>query len=277
MTTKLRDVPSEFEALDAIVSFIGGREGEEPHPSGSGVFIAPGVALTATHVLKDYWERLEDPETWDEDSSGSFALQAIQYVTGRAEPVAWDVFAAQHVAPLDIAVVQMAPKNQLPDAFRWPYLTLDVSPPEVGTAIQAFGFPGSAVHLDDHSGKWLLDEAPAGAMGEVTQIFPEKRDASLMPFPSFEMNIQVDGGMSGGPVFDRAGHLRGILCSSFAFADDESDASYASLLWPSLVIPLRSTPNLGISGELVLVRDLARLGRISVLNYENARPLQVGQ
>lgn len=272
--TKLRDVPHDFDALDVVLSFVAGRADGQPHPSGSGVFIAPGLALTATHVLKDYSDRFEDIVPWDKSGVANFGIQAIQYRAGGAEPALWDVWSVGRLVPLDIAVVQLAPHSPLAENFGWPYITMDVSPPAVGTRVQAFGFPQSLVRLDEAAGRWVLDEVPAGSIGQLTQVFLERRDATLMPFPSFEMNLQILGGMSGGPVFRESGHLCGILCSSFDVEEGASDISYASLLWPSLALRLSATQNLGIwNGAETTIAELSRHGAVDVVNYESALPM----
>jgi hypothetical protein len=57
----------------------------------------------------------------------------------------------------------------------------------------------------------------------------------MLSWPVLEVEVRTEGGMSGGPVFDRNGLLLGILCSSFDFGL-EGGISYVSLIWPALTI-----------------------------------------
>lgn len=55
--------------------------------------------------------------------------------------------------------------------------------------------------------------------GEVLEIFPEKRDSVIMPFPCFCSDIPIYGANSGGPVFDRQGRVCGVNGTSIAGQD----------------------------------------------------------
>ena len=88
-----------------------------------------------------------------------------------------------------------------------------------------------------------------------------------MPFPSCEMNMEVLGGMSGGPVFRENGSVCGILCSSFDFAESRSHVSFASLIRPAASLRLRAAQNLGVwNGANATLGDLAGAGDIDFKN-----------
>lgn len=87
----------------------------------------------------------------------------------------------------------------------------------------------------------------------------------MLRFPCFQTNFRIDGGMSGGPVFDAQGHLCGLLCSSLKANDaDEEHASYVTLLWPSLAAELE----LGSDGTKQRALDVARRGGLKVRGLE---------
>ena len=74
--------------------------------------------------------------------------------------------------------------------------------------------------------------------------------------------------MSGGPVFNSAGHLCGILAGGPPHVDGVPDRSYFSLLWPALGLMFQ-----GGKWQALLVppRSLwwgARFGVVDVLNIE---------
>lgn len=264
----LRALPDDHPANELTLAIVGGRPGEEPCPWGSAVFIGPGIALSATHVLHDLWNHLDSPEDWVHTEQATFAVQAIQYAEGENNARLWHIERAFHSDAIDIVILQLVPDHDLPGGYDWPYLTLDVAHPEVGTEVQAFGFPESDVRFIAEAGGWVLEHQPAGSIGKVTQVFPLFRDNAKLHYPSFEMDLEIKGGMSGGPVFDKSGHLRGIVCSSFTFAKADAPISYASTLWPSLALPVCPTSNLSVEHDQPRLLHLAQQGAITAINHE---------
>lgn len=67
---------------------------------------------------------------------------------------------------------------------------------------------------------------PSTSIGIVTDVFPEKRDSSLLSFPSYDVEAHFIGGMSGGPIFNEAGELCGLICSGY----DDAPVAYGVIL-----------------------------------------------
>ena len=88
----------------------------------------------------------------------------------------------------------------------------------------------------------------------------------MLKFPCYEMTLPVVAGMSGGPVFDETGHLRGIICSS---VEPDLVPSYASVLWPAMGL---QDPSLPLPAPTLL--DLAHAGVLRAINIADlvARP-----
>ncbi len=264
----LHALPDDHPANEVVLAIVGGRPGDEPRPWGSAVLIAPGLALSATHVLHDLWDHLDAAGSWVNTEQATFAIQALQYIPGTVDARLWHVVTAFHSDAVDIAVLQLVPHDDLPVGYGWPFVTMDVAPPDVGTDVQALGFPESEVQHSDGVGGWVLQHQPAGSVGKVIQVFPLFRDDTKLHYPSFEMDLEVKGGMSGGPVFDKAGHLRGVICSSFTFANEEAPISYASTLWPSLALPVWPTPKVHLEHDQPRLLHLAQRGKIMAMNFE---------
>jgi hypothetical protein len=55
--------------------------------------------------------------------------------------------------------------------------------------------------------------------GKILEVFPDRRDTVMMPFPCFRSDIPIYGGNSGGPVFDKEGRVCGINCTSYKGQD----------------------------------------------------------
>ena len=90
-------------------------------------------------------------------------------------------------------------------------------------------------------------------VGEVTALYLEGRDSVMNPHPCIEVKCLTLGGMSGGPAFDKDGHLVGILTSSF---EHELGPSYCSLWWPMANHAIGST---WLTGSVTLPTNLLQL------------------
>jgi S1-C subfamily serine protease len=260
METDVRDVPYDFEGQELVLALVGG---EPPLVLGSAVLIAPGVALTASHVIEEYWNQTGEKDGWRTEDAATFALQAVQFVPHLDRFVMWHVFLVTHRDTLDIALLQLTPEpSQYPDAYVWPYATLDFRPIVKGARVEAFGFPKADVLYDEQIKGWSLKHAAAGSMGVVTDVFEAGKDRAKKPFPCFEMDIEIRGGMSGGPVVNADGHMCGIVTTGWTFAEPGPHLSAGSLLQPALDFPVMGTGNLGAPGQHLVLSDLVGLGHL---------------
>ncbi len=269
METDLESVPHDFPALELVLALVGGGGAKPPLALGSGVFVAPGVALTASHVIEEYWKQFDEEGRWRDAKAATFPIQAIQYVARLDRFVTWHVFLASHRDKLDVALLQLTPEeSQYPTGYVWRYPTLDLRPIVKGARVQAFGFPKADVIFDSKTGGWVLEHAAGGSVGEVTDVFAEGRDRAKKPFPCFEMNSEIRGGMSGGPVVNVDGNVCGINTASWTFAEPGPHLSSASLLGPALELRMFGTGNLGAKGEKLTVGELARRGQLFITGLD---------
>lgn len=194
-----------------------GRDGiSSTKADGSGVFVADRLIMTAKHVVQWYWEVYGNPRVRMDrpgKKMADFEMFAVQAQGNGAEPVLW---AASKVAVCpysDLALISVVPVNDLAKA-RSPLgpLRLNILPPPKGEEIAAFGYASTSVAAEaGQQVKFQLN--PSTSTGIVTEVFPEKRDSSLLSFPSYQVEAHFIGGMSGGPIFNQAGELCGLICS----------------------------------------------------------------
>ena len=85
----------------------------------------------------------------------------------------------------------------------------------------------------------------------------------MLRFPCYEMSLPILPGMSGGPVFDETGHLRGVICSS---VEPEDVPSYASVLWPAMGLQEPSQPD-----PAPRLLDLAKAGIVKAIGIALAQ------
>jgi hypothetical protein len=236
-------------------------------PSGTAVIIAPHLAITAKHVVEDFWKNYES-SALTPDSHGSFSMVAVQMLESGQAGQLWTVIKVFCSRFTDVAFLQLMPLSVLPAEYRWRGPRINVLPPRVGSCITAFGYHSSKIDVKvdaDKTGiKWF--DSPTASGGEVMEIHEKKRDNAMLPFPCFRTNARFDHGMSGGPIFNEDGELCGLICSGFPF--EEEHVSYGASLWPAMAtgldLPYEGFP----SGAKYPFIELARRDIIAVHGWE---------
>lgn len=243
---------------------------EERFASGTAIVVAPNLAITAKHVIEDFWQKYNPHVLMKERAEAKFSLQAFNVIAERAIGI-WDVTKLWSAHYHDLAFIRLTPRAGIPSDYKWTKLIVELEPPKVGERIAAFGYRDTKVDVVndiDQSGLKVLVDGTT-AVGEVIDVHPERRDSARLPFPCFQTNARFDGGMSGGPVFNDAGHLCGLVCSNLPpSAEGEEHVSYVSLLWPLMATPLdmnREGYPPDISYPAI---ELARGGFINARNWE---------
>jgi hypothetical protein len=267
------DTPVAKHALVLV-----GDDGACMRASGSGVLIAPRLALTAKHVVEDLWTRLSRSNkafTGVKPLTAEFRILALQFVGSADELVLWTVEKAWGSAHSDLCILALAPLSV--NALNYTFeerLTLRASPPLEGSRVAAFGYSGSNVEAISREPnlqlRWGLN--PATTDGIVLTVLNEMRDRSLLNFPCFEINARFEGGMSGGPVFNEAGELCGIVCSSVTPEQGVSHIAYSATLWPVLGVLIDfEAPGIVVSGPYTIA-DMARIGQVHLRGWEALAP-----
>lgn len=209
-----------------------GREDHEVREGGSGIFIAPFLAITARHVSKDLY-RLggrEEPRRPHLSSHAAHLFQCLDPFNPEAGATAlWHVDRSWASPHTDITLLQVSAENEeakrlqaeMPSRFfEW-----RLTAPPIGSTVWAIGFPQLCIRPD---GKDLVVGAPFTLQElQVTKIYSLGRDRGMLSFPCFEVDGSVQHGFSGGPVFYE-GKLCGIVASGSAF----DNRSHMTLLWP---------------------------------------------
>lgn len=190
---------------------------------GSAFFVAPGLAITAAHVVKDWTAEGSDDTV--------IPVTAVQVIDGVA--YSWAVDRVYVEWPSDIAFVvfkKPAWWGDGPSQITTAFPRLNMHPPVPGDVIRAVGYPGS--HVDDG----VLTVYPSESLTRVREV-QIKTPLRIRPTSYVELDGEIRGGMSGGPCFDEAGRVVGICSKGWDFLDDEPDQtpiSYMALIWPAM-------------------------------------------
>jgi hypothetical protein len=232
---------------------------------GSGIFIAPFLAVSASHVCRDLFRT--DPDQADllrrrkgylatPHSTGLFQVapsrmsqsHAIWGVNRTWDPVVTDIAMMQVGADQGDAVRRQHSREM--GFFEWSML-----PPPIGAQVHMFGFPKTDMIVtedDKIEGKVLYTIQT----GTVRAVFEIKRESGMYKFPCFSIDKPVDHGFSGGPVIweDR-------LCGIVSGGSIE-EITYAATLWPLCLLEYEYPDQPAALGGKQTVADLFDKGII---------------
>lgn len=241
-------------------------------PSGTAVMIGPGIAMTARHVIEDFFKQYDNREFIEgkphSTERGTFSLLALHPLSGAQWVVNLNYFIKEKP---DIAFLWLLPDNEQAKNRTSIFATINLDFPLLGKGIFAYGFtdieghdPGPTIDFGNGMKRVLVYST-----GIVKEIHDEYRDTGRLSFPCFQTDARFDGGMSGGPVFNENKEVIGLVCSSLpATAEFEEHISYASILWPSMLIPISVPfPNQDLPDRYP-IQFLAEKGIMNVKGWE---------
>jgi hypothetical protein len=209
-------------------------------PLGSGFFVAPFLVLTARHVIDEISKQFHGCHIHEIVGDMKFGIDfSIQHA--RHGLMKWAVMGYGYTPTIDVVAlwVELREPAQLPVDFAWELPTLSLAQARVGQKIIALGYPHSTRLLDE-KGHAKVSLNPHESFGTIAAIHKLSRDRAMLPYPCFEANAATKGGMSGGPVFSSAGHVIGVIGSSFELGESDGPVvSYVSAIWPAVGIELR--------------------------------------
>jgi hypothetical protein len=206
------------------------------------VLIAPWLAITARHVVDGYIDEFGGAMLQDGSLDPQFQIFTTLVIGGGEQIIPLSIGRIErHAYPImDIAAIELLPAGPFPEDYVWKLPTLDLLPPPLGAQVTAFGYANSRVSPPTQEKQNTLDQYPTMSTGEVVEVHHHRRDSSNLRFPCFRTNARFDGGMSGGPVYSKAGHICGIVCSNMPpMLEEDEHISYVSMLWPGLGISIR--------------------------------------
>lgn len=210
------------------------HRGGEYYASGSAIVIGQGIAITAQHVIDDFFRKFEGnylDAAPNGEVEGTFHLQLFQILNKGQSGLIWNVTRLWSCNFTDIAVLRLSPTSQEALNHKWRLPIIDLMPPEVGERVSCFGYRNPKTTAIVNMIEWQVDSKTS--IGEVKAVHNQKRDNCRLPFPCFQTNARYDGAMSGGPVFKDTGKLCGIICSNLPpSVDGEEHVSYVTSLWP---------------------------------------------
>lgn len=213
---------TDWRLMEGVLLAVGFQDGDTIKIEGSAVMVAPGVALTARHVFDQWWDVI------NRKGIAPFLIAGCSW--GHQ---LWSITNINKVQATDLALLTLVPASELPPGRKFHQATISARPPVVGEPVLVAGFRAGAPSFRIENAVARLNIQPLGAVGRVKAVHINQRDSVVLPFPVVEIDCSAVGGMSGGPVFDQAGHLIGIISLSME-TDDDLGPTYASLAFLAL-------------------------------------------
>lgn len=189
-------------------------EGDVLEIEGTAVMIAPGLAISAKHVLDDHFEALRE--------GGEFLYAVGVHADGRTDLWQLQDFRSTGGSG-DLAILSLGLVSDLPTGGRFTCVPMTARKPQSSEQLTIVGF-----RFDDDEN--LMDPATSAikvtghmfvAAGEMAEFSWILRDKVGSPFPCFDILCGSRGDMSGGAVLDKAGGLVGMISSGFSAANGE--------------------------------------------------------
>lgn len=280
------DHPLAQHALQLIAHPTADAKHHEMDRVGTATRISSNIAITAKHVIEQYWKIYNGlpqshPSTpafllqgvnitrLKKDGEGvnepKFNIDAIQYL--KSGLVKFDISSIKLPPGSDIAIMYLKSAEIFGDEI-WTPPIINLSHVSLGEPVVGFGFN------DDTAKDEGFDGRLAQTKGIIDRVFDDPRHVeNLVRCPAVRTDARVEGGMSGGPVFDSQNDLVGIWSqsSSVSAFSDEAGYSHAVSLWPMMGHPLDGDfvehHEKGVSTLLQMVKS----GHIRARGWQNAQ------
>lgn len=259
----LHEINELLRRVGPLSFCIGATAGEPPNmkamAAGSGVFIAPFLAITARHVSRALFDL--DPggdpgfsPSMHASNHSPGLFQVLEPGNPRSPYALWHADRSWDFVHSDLCLMQVSAEDGASLAIQYQlgprFLPVSLLPPPLGATVQAFGYPRHAITA---RGEKLFIDAPATfSEGVVRENYASFRDRGMLNFPCFEVEMIADHGFSGGPVFYEE-RLCGIVSAGSSF--DRS--VYVASLWPLVTAHV----DFGL-GKTHLIEDLLDRGHL---------------
>ncbi len=205
-STDAKKVPEgviNWDFFDGALLMVGATEPStgEVRLEGTGVLIAPGLAVTATHTFRRYLPYV---------SAGRLSLACFGVRPGSLD--VWFIRSISYADGDDLAFLSLELRSPISDAWRFTSLPITTRTPRQGENLTLLGF--RMPHIERTATGFSATGELYAAAGPVVEVYWPQRDRS-MPYPCIQIDCGSVGAMSGGPVLDADGQLIGVTGRGF--------------------------------------------------------------
>tara|TARA_R110002050_G_scaffold167946_2_gene299013 strand:- start:5709 stop:7139 length:1431 start_codon:yes stop_codon:yes gene_type:complete len=216
----------ELWTLKGLIVAIGFIDDEKQKVIGSGAMIAPGLCITATHVIEE--TKKKSALLYSIPSENEMRIWTPQDFHAQ-EKVSIGIIPFQKSYPKysDVGILSYSPFSKFTDNEDFLFAPLEASAPKINERLWATGY------RETHN-----DGIPTVSFfvtsGLVTEQYLQGRGSHING-PCIEVAMAAYGGMSGGPVFNEEGRIVGVISSSIEDYSGSNGPTYVSLIWTSLL------------------------------------------
>ena len=190
------------------------KTADETHIFGTAFMIAPGLAITATHVVYDFKGIIE---------SGKVAFSCMGI---RKECIElWKVTSITFNEIDDICLLLVSAASSVSESHKFYRFGLTTRAPKNDEIIQIFGFREHQSKMSTSSCQFTIDLFASS--GIVTAVYPHGRGKTYMPYPVIELDCGSLCGMSGGIGIDKNGLIIGVISRGMD-TEDQCGPTYLS-------------------------------------------------
>lgn len=222
---------------------------------GTGFFISTfGLFATAAHVIRDVFNANEERHP---------DLLTVHFVPPDRFVLCYVAHAAFHLrADVAIGMVRKLSRKSSNGQVQSKALTLTSQIPRANEVVHTWAYP-KAVHRDVDENHKSIEIVPKLYEGHILQEHRDGRDRVILPDACYETDLGIEGGASGGPVFDSNGRVFAINSTGF---DGTSTAfiSHIQRIGGLPVGPIKLAD--GALAETVRVSELIKMGHVIVRN-----------
>jgi hypothetical protein len=253
----------DLAQLDGVLLALDWVVRDTHHIWGSAVMVAPGVALTARHIV----DAMRHEGFLREGGGHLLALGFYDHGM-----VIWNPNSFTSIGDGDLALLTMLlrstaqPASAANNVISVSIATLAARQPLVGEIVSLIGFAASETKFENLTRDRGAVVDLRGSVGPVADIYPQGRDRQTLPNPAAGVSAKTVGGMSGGAAFDAQGRLIGIITSGI----DET-SSFISMSWPSVFTPIEIAWPPGLIPEPTNLHALAQRGFCRIEHIEAVR------
>jgi hypothetical protein len=250
---KLRGVTADYPGHQVALALVDNYRGILV-AVGSGVVVAPGLAMTASHVIDGCFRYREQIDGYKRSDS-ALSLTAVQSYDDKV--FMWTVDFIYGSILSDIAFLRFVRPNWWgdgPGQVKPAFARLNLNPPAPGDRVRVFGFPNSEMQ------DGILNIYPAECECRVLTVEARTGEPKWnRPLAHMQLEGEIEHGMSGGPCFDEHWNVIGVNSSGWSGVS----LATVALLWPAMKIEI----DLYKTGPFPAI-ELFRSGDNAALGYQ---------
>lgn len=268
-----------YSEAQLVCTAIAIRDDEGTEFIGSAVYLAPGLFVTAKHVVEHPLIKVGISNEIHKNrmfgqldgnyNSDKFRIEAVQLLKLEEKNAQrWPIEKMSFSHDLDLAIITAnstdGPLSHLINNL--PTVSINIHPIPFKKDVVSYGFYGKSTHSKDYPGQDNHDLTFNGRKGNLVNFHLDM--ASVAGAAVYEVDNKIEHMMSGGPTCNHEGSIVGV--NSSGLSPDEENPKNRTIVTPIIrAMFLRFEYWDQGSWKRTSLYDLASSGVIEVIGYEH--------